>query len=120
MACASTSFGWLEIGFAEHTSTQWVWLTGQMIVKTTKEETMVTAKEYREVYKEFYEIFHLKLGEYIESELFVATGQVFLNICKFDDVMLDTWKYDEDKQSLQDVVLEHYGERGNNLIEKLL
>lgn len=81
---------------------------------------MIAASGYKQAYKEFYDIFSLKLGEYIDSELTTATSLVFFDIIKFDEKMLEIWKYNEDEQSLQDVIIEHYGEKGNDLVKKLI
>ncbi len=72
-------------------------------------------KSYEQLQKEFYKIFHTRLGAFID--IYAAA---FCAPC-FALELFEQWLQPfEDEKSIKDVVLERYGQEGVDIINELL
>lgn len=69
---------------------------------------------------EFEKLFSTRFPEFEDKQL-KELWHVAIDICAFDDfIHVQFGNYEEQGKSMQDVIVENYGERANNLIIELL
>lgn len=77
-------------------------------------DVIAARKKFSETRKEFYEIFGVPLNKY--WDIYTPAGM----LCGFDITRFDDEVIKSDKESMRDTVLAKYGERGVQLIHKLI
>lgn len=69
---------------------------------------------------EFEKLFSIRFPKFEDKQL-KGLWHVAIDICAFEDfIHAQFGNYEEQGKSMQDVIIENYGERANNLIMELL
>lgn len=81
---------------------------------------MIAAVDYIPFSRKFKKIFGLEIQDYIDESLSTSHETCF-DYAKFDKIMFERhFALGYDEKSLSDIILENYGSKGVELIEKML
>lgn len=80
---------------------------------------MIQSVEYRNIAKAFHKIFQLDIRDFFDTELSTDDAVMF-DYNKFEHKMFEMYCLADDGTSLHDIVKEHYGEPGVELIERII
>jgi len=82
---------------------------------------MYKISEIAKVRTDFERVFHTKFTPFYDGIWTVAFQKICIDIIKFDDWLHSKYgDYETDNKSMQEIVIEHYGTEGDELIIELL
>lgn len=83
---------------------------------------LIEPKDFLSIANEFRKVFGLNLGKYIVFKMMLAKKVLMFDMLKFSDWLEERYPDDckADGVSYSDVVRKRFGERGENLIKKII
>ena len=80
-----------------------------------------TFQQTHKLNDDFYAIFGIGFKSFYDGLMSIAMNHLCIDILKFDDWLHERYgDYEDNGQSMDDVVREKYGEKGVRLIEQLI
>lgn len=78
-------------------------------------------KDWAILRKNFVGVFHMPIVDFYDPLLSWVSGKFMIDIVKFDDDMHRKFgEYEDQGLSMKDIIKQHYGDAGLNLIEQLI
>jgi len=76
--------------------------------------------EWHKAGQDFQSVFKVSIRHFYDGFMTILYGCIQIDPFKFDDYLYKIWNYDGTGKSMQDVILEHYGQKGLDVFLALM